>query len=154
MVKMMTEMGELHMKKFLCIIFVLLIVNVAGLAEANEFDAYDDSSLVALLDSVQQEIANRHIEKSANLSQGIYVAGKDIPTGTYNITAVYKGSLWMNISVYAAEDDENSKQDFTIYGYEPYGDGTGKFYVDLPDGDRLKCDGEITLTTSAGIMFK
>lgn len=142
------------MKKILFVMAVLLTVNVVGLAESNQFESYDDSSLTELLFSVQQEIADRHIEKSADLPQGIYVAGKDIPIGAYNITAIYEGSLLMNIFVYAEGDDENSKQSFTIYGYEPYGDGTGKFYVELEEGDRLKCDGAITLTTSAGIMFK
>lgn len=86
------------MKKVLGILIAVLIVltSLPVLAERVDFSAYNDAELIELLASVQQEIANRHIEKSATLPEGSYIVGKDIPVGSYDITVSYKGSMWMD----------------------------------------------------------
>ena len=144
------------MKKILAIVLVFLFLfsNAIVIAEEINLKSYDDDELLNLLSSVQQEIADRHIAKSANLPEGSYIVGKDIPVGTYDISVVYNGSMWMDIYIYADGDEDNEKQDFTVFSNGNYGDGTGNFYVDLVEGDLLKCTAPITLTISAGVMFK
>lgn len=79
------------MKKILGILLaaVIALTSLTALAEAIDFSGYNDAELIELLASVQQEIANRHIEKSASLPQGTYLVGKDIPAGSYDISVVY-----------------------------------------------------------------
>ena len=89
------------MKKILGILVaaVIALTSLTALAEAIDFSDYNDAALIELLASVQQEIANRHIEKSASLPQGTYLVGKDIPAGSYDISVVYKGSMWMDVYI-------------------------------------------------------
>lgn len=143
------------MKKVIAmIITVALFVGTFALAETVDLSQYTDADLVSLLEAVQQEIADRHIEKSANLPQGSYLVGKDIPAGSYDISVVYKGSMWMDIYIFADGGNGDTKQDFSVFADGNYGDGTGSFHVELIEGDLVKCTAPITLTISAGVMFK
>ncbi len=146
---------EMNMKKvFAVIITITLFVGSFALAETVDLSQYKDAELISLLEAVQQEIANRHIERSADLPQGSYLVGKDIPAGSYDISVVYKGSMWMDIYIYADGGDGEMKQDFSVFADGNYGDGTGSFHVELTDGELLKCTAPITLTISAGVQFK
>lgn len=144
------------MKRLICVILVGLVVFfcMSSFAEGIDFSSYSDSALIDLLSAVQQEIADRHIAKSANLPQGSYIVGRDIPAGTYDISVTFTGSMWMDIYVYADGGNGEQKQDFTVFANGDYGDGTGFFHVELVEGDLLRCTAPITLTVSAGIMFK
>lgn len=144
------------MKKILGILVAILIAltSLSASAEKVDFSTYTDDALIELLASVQQEIADRHIEKSATLPEGSYIVGKDIPVGSYDITVSYKGSMWMDVYIYADGGEGEKKQDFTVFANGDYGDGTGSFHVDLVDGDLLKCTASITLTISAGVQFR
>ena len=123
-------------------------------AETLDLSSYSDTALVELLLNVQQEIADRRIEKSANLPAGSYIVGKDLPVGVYDISVIYNGSMWMDIYVYADGGDGDKKQEFTVFADGNYGDGTGAFHVDLAEGGLLKCSAPITLTISVGVMFE
>ena len=76
-----TKEDENMRKLFAVIITIALFVGTFALAETVDLSQYNDTDLVSLLEAVQQEIANRHIEKSADLPQGSYLVGKDIPAG-------------------------------------------------------------------------
>lgn len=52
-----------------------------------DLSSYSDSDLIALLAEVQEEIAARKIEKTAHLTAGTYIGGRDIPVGTYILAA-------------------------------------------------------------------
>ena len=147
---------EAHMKKVLGILLasVIALTSLTALAEAIDFSDYNDTALIELLASVQQEIANRHIEKSASLPQGTYLVGKDIPAGSYDISVVYKGAMWMDVYIYSDAGSKDAKHDFTVFSDGDYGDGTGSFHVDLAEGEVVKCTAPITLTISAGVMFR
>ena len=144
------------MKKILGILLaaVIALTSLTALAETIDFSGYNDAALIELLASVQQEIANRHIEKSASLPQGTYLVGNDIPAGSYDISVEYKGSMWMDVYIYPDAESKDAKHDFTVFADGDYGDGTGSFHVDLTEGEVLKCTAPITLTISAGVMFK
>ena len=146
---------EMYMKRILAVIIVItLFIGTFALAETVDLSQYNDTELISLLEEIQQEIADRHIERSANLPQGSYLVGKDIPSGSYDISVVYKGSMWMDIYIYADGGDGDIKQDFSVFSDGNYGDGTGSFHVELSDGELLKCTAPITLTISAGVQFK
>ena len=149
-----TKEDENMRKLFAVIITIAFFVGTFALAETVDLSQYNDTDLVSLLEAVQQEIANRHIEKSADLPQGSYLVGKDIPAGSYDISVVYKGSMWMDIYIYADSGEGDVKQDFSVFADGNYGDGTGSFHVELTDGELLKCTAPITLTISAGVQFK
>ena len=144
------------MKKLFSILLaaLLALTSLTALAETVDFSSYSDAALIELLASVQQEIANRHIEKSASLPQGTYIVGKDIPAGSYDISVVYKGSMWMDVYIYPDAESKDVKHNFTVFADGNYGDGTGSFHVDLSEGEVLKCTAPITLTISAGVMFR
>lgn len=59
----------------------------------------------------------------------------------------------MDIYIYADGCDDNKKQVLQFFD-DNYTDGTGTFYIDFVGGDLLKCTALITLTHSAGVMFK
>lgn len=144
------------MKRLFAVIvsIVLLLACVSASADAVNLKSLDNTALIDLLAFVQQEIADRHIEKSASLPEGSYIVGKDIPAGLYDITVTYKGSMWMDVYIIADGGKGDTKQDFTVFANGDYGDGTGAFHAELLDGDLLKCTAPITLTISAGVMFK
>lgn len=103
------------MKRLFAVILsiVLLLGSVSAFAEAVDLKSLDDTVLIDLLVSVQQEIADRHIEKSASLPEGSYIVGKDIPAGTYDITVTYKGSMWMDVYIHPDTGSKDAIHDFT-----------------------------------------
>lgn len=144
------------MKKLLVLLLAgALMINLASVkAEEIDFSGYTNDELVHLLSSVQKEITNRHIEKTANLLEGTYTVGKDIPAGLYDITVVYQGSMWMDVYIYENAESENAIHEFTVFAEGNYGNGTGSFHVELKDGNIMKCTAPITITISAGIRFE
>ena len=76
------------MRKVMAILFVLVIIACSSLslAEGIDISTLSDDALVALMVRVQEEIVARHIEGTANLARGTYIAGKDIPAGSYIYT--------------------------------------------------------------------
>lgn len=91
------------MKKLLCVLAAAcLLLGAAGafaeapdvsaapddelatqLAEAPDFTAMSDDELIAQLAALQSEIVARDIEKTAALTAGTYIGGRDIPAGDY-----------------------------------------------------------------------
>lgn len=51
-----------------------------------DLSVYTDDEIVALLHLVNQEVADRKIEKSAKLPKGEYKIGRDIPAGNYYLS--------------------------------------------------------------------
>ena len=74
------------MKKLLVLIPTVCLLTVPGAIafaeESTDLRGYSDSELLTLLAEVQAEIAARKIEKTANLTAGTYIGGRDIPVGT------------------------------------------------------------------------
>lgn len=146
------------MKKPLSLFLVgILFLCASGVASAEsvDFKILNDVALVDLLYQVQQEIADRRIEKSATLLAGKYIAGKDIPVGSYKIYCKYDGSWWASISV----KDKNGEEKFsgTVFSQENPTDsskGEKSWLVNLSEGDVLECNEEVTLTIFAGVMFQ
>ena len=71
------------MKKLILLLVALLLVACAGIALSEGIDlaGLSDNEIVAMLNRVQKEVVDRHIERTATLASGAYIGGKDIPAG-------------------------------------------------------------------------
>jgi hypothetical protein len=135
---------------------VLLFGSASAVADEVDLSKWSDDEVVALLSQVQQEIATRHIEKSAQLPAGSYLVGTDLPVGTYTVYCKYEGSWWADI--YVIEDGGEGDTTFSGTVYGPDNEfvstkGEGTWTVTLHDGDLFKCSDEVTLTISSGVKF-
>lgn len=146
------------MKKLLA--FALVMCMLAGctasaVAEsgiATDLSALNDSELLALLTAVQSEIATRKIEKTACLTAGTYIGGRDIPVGTYILTAAGTEDEHGIVSLRAASDPVD---DYPSKLYEhKFGDAVYSVFITIEEGDTLILPFAYTLTISGGVMFK
>ena len=143
--------------KMVCTLLVLICLTgttVQALGDMVDFSSYSDDELVQLLDALQQEIVDRGIVRSAELAEGEYLVGVDIPAGTYDIFVDYtKDSWWMDIYIYSDEAKSKILKNFTVFPVGDDGDGTGHFHVRLSEGQLLRCTWPITLTIYHGAQF-
>ena len=100
------------MRKCMALLWALTVMLYSGFALAEDIDlaGLSDDALVALMGRVQEKIVVRHFEGTATLSGGAYIAGKDIPSGSYIFTCLATGDDWGNVTIYSEES--NSKQLF------------------------------------------
>ena len=91
------------MKRGMAILLVLVIMACSSLslAEGIDISTLSNDELVALMAQVQEEIVARHIEGTADLAGGTYIAGKDIPAGSYIYTCLASGEDWGNVTIYS-----------------------------------------------------
>lgn len=98
------------MRKLMAALFFLMIIACSSYSMAEEIDisTLSNDEIVALLAQVQEEMVARLIVGTANLSSGTYIAGKDIPVGSYIYTCQASGDNWGNVTIYAdnGEDDQ------------------------------------------------
>lgn len=73
------------MKKFLCLILVLLFVATAAVAEGFDFADMSLEELLALRVALNAEIAERYEPDSMTIYNGKYIVGEDIKVGLYLI---------------------------------------------------------------------
>lgn len=142
----------------LLLVFALLCSSVAYATEI-DLSSYTDEEIVALLAQVQNEVVNRHIEKTATLPMGTYITGKDIPAGNYvyAITVVdaetygdgYLSGIVSIRSIKDAEDEYPSKLFELVRNTEEF-----VCYISLEKGDTFISPVPFTLTISSGVMFK
>lgn len=93
------------MKRWTALLFTLTILACFSFASAEEVDLakLSDDELVSLKGRIQGEMVARHIEGTATLSGGTYLAGKDIPAGSYVYTCLATGNDWGNVTIYSEE---------------------------------------------------
>ena len=89
------------MKKIVALLLALLLCLGSFPAfAAVDLSAYTQEELLALRDSINQELLKRGIEKEVTVPNGMYIVGVDIPAGTYTLKpngyAVCK--VWKSVS--------------------------------------------------------
>ena len=143
------------MRKVMAILFVLVIMACSNpsLAEGIDISTLSDDALVALMARVQEEIVARHIEGTANLAGGTYIAGKDIPAGSYIYTCLARGEDWGNVTIYS-EKGEGDQLFWEVVAAPEDGDEPESFFITLNPDDQLKSGVPFSLTIYAGGMFK
>lgn len=138
----------------ICIVLFSITADTTVTAAAKmltETSIYSDAELVSLLDEVQQEIADRHIERTATVAAGTYIGGKDIPAGDYLLkkeASDSSGVVWVQ-----AKDDPEDQYPSKLYKYLDKNE-TATFYITVEEGDTLYTPYPVTLTISAGVMFE
>lgn len=148
--------GGINMKKLLVLILTVCLLTVPGpiafAEESTDLSGYSDSELLTLLAEVQAEIAARKIEKTANLTAGTYIGGRDIPVGNYILTAAGSEDEHGIVSLRSVNDPLD---DYPSKLYEhKHGDDVYSVFVTIEEGDTLIIPFPYTLTISAGVMFK
>ena len=95
------------MKRFIALLLITIMttVTVNVWADSLDLSGYDDTALVELLGQVQQEVADRHIEKTAELQAGDYIGGRDVPEGTYVWHCMASGDDWGTVTVYSLDEN-------------------------------------------------
>lgn len=124
----------------------------AQLAEAPDFTAMSDDELIAQLAALQSEIVARDIEKTAALTAGTYIGGRDIPAGDYILASAGEegdAGIVSLRSVNDAEDEYPSK----LYEFNFASEGY-TVYITVEEGDELVVPYPYTLTVSAGVKFE
>lgn len=144
------------MKRLLAFILTLCLLvassTIVFAEEATAFSSYSDADLLVLLAEVQSEIVARKIEKTARLTAGTYIGGRDIPVGSYILaTAGSEGEhgIVSLRSVNDLEDDYPSK----LYEHK-HGEDVYSVFITIEEGDTLILPFPYTLTISGGVMFK
>ena len=143
------------MKKWIMLLLALLIAACTTIASAEEIDltGLSDDEIVALMDRVQEEIVARHIEGTATLAGGTYIAGKDIPAGSYVYTCLATGDDWGNVTIYS-EKGEGKQLFWEVVSAPEEGEEAESFFITLNPDDQLKSGVPFSLTIYAGISFK
>lgn len=143
------------MRKLMAVLLALIIIACSSLALAEEIDisTLNDDELVALMAQVQEEIVARHIQRTANLAGGTYIAGKDIPAGSYIYTCMASGSDWGNVTIYS-EKGEGDQLFWEIVSAAEDGEEPDSYFITLNPDDQLESGVPFSLTIYAGIVFE
>ena len=139
------------MKKLVAVVVLIaLMISLLGVSHAESIDlsAFSDDEIVELMSRIQDELIKRHIPKTANLSKGSYLVGREIPAGTYIYTCLREDDRWNGlISVYT----DSTKQTEVLSASVPK-DKTTIIY--LEEGNILYSDENFSLTITGGIVFQ
>ena len=143
------------MKKRIALLLTMTIMVCTSIALAEDVDlaGLSDDELVILMGRVHEEIVARHIEATATLSGGSYIAGRDIPAGSYVYTCLATGDDWGNVTVYS-EGGEGKQLLWEVVSAPEDGEEAESFFITLNEGDQLKSGVPFSLTIFAGVTFK
>lgn len=144
------------MRKTLALILTICLLAVpmafASAEDVTDLSSLNDEQLVALLAEVQSEIVARHIEKTASLTAGTYIGGRDIPAGSYILSTVGTEDEFGIVSLRSVNDPAD---DYPSKLYEfKHGDDSYSVFVRIEEGDALILPFPYTLTISVGAKFK
>ncbi len=143
------------MKKIICVLLAmfLLLASTVCFAETVNLGELDNDELIALLNSVQQELMVRNIQKTASLPTGKYVAGVDIPAGSYVLTCVTDDDHYGFVYVSAPSDNLDEEYPSVVYDFVSSG-VEEQIRFTIEEGGILSLPFPATLTISAGVLFQ
>ena len=148
----------MEMKRFIALLLIMIMATMTVNVWADNLDlsGYDDTALVELLGQVQQEVVDRHIEKTAELQAGDYIGGRDVPEGTYVWHCMASGDDWGNVTVYSLDENgDHDKQLFwEVVSAPEAGEEQDSFLITINEGDELSSSVPFSLTIYAGAAFK
>ena len=144
------------MKKTLVLFLIVCLLAVpvafASAEDAADLSSLNDEQLVALLAEVQSEIVARHIEKTASLTAGTYIGGRDIPAGSYVLATAGTKDDYGIVSLRSVNDPAEEYPS-KLYEYKD-GDDIYSVFVTIDEGDTLILPFPYTLTISGGVLFQ
>ena len=140
-------------RRFLCTVTAALLLALPALAEPVDLSALSDDEVVALLQSVNDEIVSRGIAKTAKLPLGKYLVGRDLPAGRYIYTCMAKGDDWGNVTVYS-EGGKGDLLTWEVVSAAKEGEEPETIFLTLNDGEQLESDVPFSLTVMTGSVFR
>ena len=140
-------------RRFICCQLIALLLVPAAIADTVDLSSMNDAEIVVLLDQVNQEIADRGINKTAKLPQGSYIGGRDLPAGRYILTILTKGDDWGNLTV-KSEEGSGKLILWDVVSAPENGEEPETIFITLSKGDELKCDVPFSLTIMSGAVFQ
>ena len=144
------------MKKTLALILTVCLLAApmafASAENTTDLSLLKDEQLVALLAEVQSEIVARHIEKTASLTAGTYIGGRDIPAGSYILSTAGTENEFGIVSLRSVNDPADSYPS-KLYEFK-HGDDRYSVFVTIEEGDTLILPFPYTLTISGGVLFQ
>ena len=137
-----------------CIVLLLMIASLAASAAAEtDLSALLDDEIMSLAQQIDEEMVRRGLPKTATLPKGAYIAGQDIPAGSYVYTCLATGDDWGNLTVYS-DKGEGDQLLWNVVSAPDDGEAQETVFIRLNDGDELKSGVPFSLTVAAGIFFK
>ena len=105
------------MKRVLAVILALL--SVTAFAESIDVASMSTDDLLSLRKEINLEIQNRLEQQSGTMYEGVYVAGVDIPVGSYLATYVPSeyalSRIWVYDSLDAFDEDRmNPRESYDV----------------------------------------
>ncbi len=139
--------------RFVCLMLVCLLLIPVAVADTVDLSSMSNDEIVALLNSVNAEIVSRGIDKTANLPQGSYIGGKDLPAGKYIFTCKATGDAWGNVTV-KTDGGSGKLLLWEVVSAPEDGEEPKQLFITLNDGDELKSGVPFALTIMSGVVFK
>ena len=139
--------------KVCCLMLLLCLTCAAAIAEVPDISALTDDEIVTLLEEVNEALVSRGIEKTATLAKGAYIAGKQLPVGTYVYTSQAKGKDWGSLTVYS-DGGNGSQLLWEVISAPDEGEEPDTVFVTLNEGDQLKSGVPFTLTIMPSVIFR
>ena len=135
----------------LLITLLTLCLSVTAWAEVNLSEMSDDE-ILAFASQLDAEIVSRGLEKSATLPKGTYIAGQELPAGSYIFTCLAKGSDWGSVTV-KTDEGKGDQLLWEVVEAPKEGEDADCFFIRLHDGDELKSGVPFSLAIVAGMLF-
>ena len=137
----------------ICVSMMMCSYVIPAIADEFDYSAMSDNEIVALLEKVNLEVVERGIQKTAKLAKGSYIAGKDIPVGSYIFTCLATENDWGNVTVYS--DGGTGKQLlWEVVKATADGEEAETIFMTLHEGDQLKSGVAFSLTIAVGVLFQ
>ena len=137
-----------------CIVLLLMIASLAASAAAEtDLSALPDDEIMSLAQQIDEEMVRRGLPKTATLPKGAYIAGQDIPAGSYVYTCLATGDDWGSLTIYS-DKGEGDQLLWNVVSAPDDGEAPETVFIRLNDGDELKSGVPFSLTVAAGIFFK
>ena len=139
--------------RFICFFLICILLIPIAAAESLDLSSMTDDEIVDLYDKLTNEIVTRGMEKTATLPAGKYIAGKDIPVGSYIITCStdesHHGIVWAS----SPTDDLSSEYPSVLYEHVSFSTEE-KFKITMEEGGILCLPFTASLTISTGVLFR
>lgn len=125
------------MKKFLCLLLVVLMLGSVALSEAYDVTSLSDSELIELRHAIDSELNSRLPSMEKPIYGGIYTVGKDIAAGSYNIRFVGDSHQIGDLYLFSGKEDFDNNNAMQVMSIRSQSRG---LFVVLTDGMLLGLD--------------
>lgn len=139
------------MKKVITMIITLTMLFSVSFAEV-DLKSYSYDELRDLYRQVMREMVTRPEWKDAEVHQGVYVVGEDIPAGSYTITLKNPDAV-ANIFLWGAGLEDYDTNGGLLVNELLYGNQNVMGKIILKEGNILHLTGDVYIGPFRGIWF-